>query len=169
MLYVMRDPVNRLWSHIAMDAARWRYLGQTGMSEDKLLKAVLANEYPYILSRSNYSGTLFALDHLSPDRVQHLFYETMFNDCAMRSLCDFLHVGFHSGNYTRQVRVGSYVRMTWEQREILRWLMAPTYRIVHAKFGDLVPKGWDMSAMDAKRPAFLDKADIHADVVRKIG
>lgn len=167
-LFIMRDPVDRLWSHINMHLG---YVQRRGfqMTVDELLLDVVAGKHDHIMDRSNYAGSLFAQSHLPFSRVKTMFYETLFCDSAMLDLCNFLGVDFRAGDYARQVRRGRGPRMNEEQRAILRWLMAPVYRQVYAVFRNEIPLNWDMAAMDATRPDFLDVSKIAPKIIEKAG
>lgn len=105
-LYLLRDPVQRLWSHLKMRAEWMCAHVKPGITAGDVLQKVLKGREKHILDRSNYRGTLFALGHLPANRVKYMFYETMFADGAIAGLCDFLGVDFHPGNYNHRVRGG---------------------------------------------------------------
>ena len=170
VLYLMRDPVERMWSHLKMHRKSFASHGGDGdISIDELIKLVLLGRQNHILTRSNYTGTLYALNHLPKDRVKYMFYETLFSDDAMLTLCNFMGVNWHPGNYGLRVRGGEDAEMTKEQRAILMWLTAPVYRAVYKKFGNAVPAPWNLDAMHAKRPSFLDETTINPNVLKKAG
>ncbi|MDP2083074.1 MAG: sulfotransferase [Pseudotabrizicola sp.] len=169
MIYILRDPVSRLWSQVQMELRRRRASGQVQYTAEMLISSLLEGHEDHMLARSNYPGTLFALGHLPKDRVKYMFYETLFSDNAMLELCNFLNIGFKPGDYSRRVRAGVEAKMTEDQIMIFRWLLASVYRRVYDAFGNAVPRGWDLSAMDAKRPSFLDVSKIGPHVMSKAG
>ncbi|WP_294932291.1 hypothetical protein [uncultured Paracoccus sp.] len=59
--------------------------------------------------------------------------------------------------------------MTVEQRNTMRWLLAPSYKAVSRAFGDEVPASWDVSAAEAQIPDFLDRSKIHHSVLERLG
>ncbi len=168
-LYLMRDPVQRTWSHLKMQVGWMSSRGHPDITIDELLNMLLMGRQNHILARSSYSGTLFALSKVPKHAVKYMFYENLFTDEGVSDLCDFLDVGFHAGDYGRRIRSGSDKGMTDQQRDILRWLTAPVYRRVYNKFGEMLPASWDVAAMDAKRPNFLDDFKIHESVLKKAG
>ncbi|WP_294932288.1 sulfotransferase [uncultured Paracoccus sp.] len=105
-LYLMRDPVQRMWSHLKMRAEWMCAHVRPGITAGDVLQKVLEGRERHILDRSNYRGTLFALGQLPADRVKYMFYETMFANDAIAGLCRFLGVDFHPGNYNHRVRGG---------------------------------------------------------------
>ena len=168
-LYLMRDPVQRMWSHLKMRAEWMCTHVKPGTTPGDVLQKVLEGREKHILDRSNYRGTLFALGHLPADRVKYMFYETMFADDTIADLCDFLGIDFHPGNYSHRVRGGGGSLMTVEQRNTMRWLLAPSYKAVSRAFGGEVPASWDASAAEAQIPDFLDRSKIDPSVLERLG
>lgn len=166
-LFVMRDPIERTWSNIKMHVAHMRTRGGPDLTPDAVLQQMVGGLHDHIMMRSWYHRIILALGTLPKGRVKHMFYETMFSDSAMAELADFLEVGFTPGQYDTSVRIGDRLNMTKDQRETLRWLCAPIYRGVYDHFGDSLPDAWDLCAMDADQPAFIDPAMIHQRVLKR--
>lgn len=146
-LFILRDPVERTWSNIKMHRDWMAARGMEDLSIDELMARIVAGRQKHILARSNYRGTVLALNTTVPeDRRLYLFYETMFSDDAMARLCDFMGVDFHPGDYGKRVRGGSETDMTEEQRLVLRSLLAPVYRGMKGVFRDALPESWDHEA-----------------------
>ena len=168
-IYMMRDPVERMWSHLKMHMNTMRRKGDPEMDVDKLLDLVLQGEQAHILKRSAYGKTLDALSTLPQNQVHYMFYESMFNDQAMTRLCRFLDVGFKSADYGTRVRDGNKQGMSPDQRDTLRWLCAPIYQKVHDIFGADVPPEWDVEARNTSRPGILDNTAIAKTVLMGAG
>lgn len=168
-LYLMRDPIQRMWSQIRMRTQWMRNNVNPDATEDFVLHRVLGGYQMHVIDRANYRGTIHALRKLPADSVKYMFYETMFEDANIRDLCDFMGIGFQPGNYHKRVREGGDVSMTPEQYSILKWMTAVTYRAVNRAFKGQVPASWDLSAMDARMPDFLDPSKIHPKVLKRLG
>lgn len=168
-LYLMRDPIERTWSHIKMRTQWFHANGRPDMTEDGVIEKILGGLERHILDRSNYRGTLHALRHVPEDRVKYMFYETMFDETEIRGLCDFLGIGYHPGQYDRRVREGATLEMTQRQRRVIRWLTSASYRSVRRQFHDKVPESWDASGRKGVIPDFLDPSQIHPNVLKRLG
>ena len=86
-VFLMRDPVERTWSQIRMQADR---------STDRPTvptEQVLAEQHaePAYELRSRYGDTIAALDAVfAPEDVHYGFYESLFSDDAVRAITDLL-------------------------------------------------------------------------------
>lgn len=168
-IFMMRDPVERMWSHLKMHANNMRRKNDPDMDAGKLLDLVLQGKQAHILKRSDYGKTLDALGVLPKGQAHFMFYETMFNDAAMTRLCAFLDVEFASADYGTRIRGGNAQGMSPEQRDILRWLCAPIYQKVHDVFGADVPEKWDIEARNASRPRVLENTMVAKAVLMGAG
>lgn len=167
-LYLMRDPIQRTWSHIKM-RTRWiRENARPEMTEDGVINKMIAGQERHILDRSNYRGTLLALRQLPADRVKHMFFETMFDDAQIRELCDYMAIAFQPGDYSRRVREGAELDMTPRQFRTLAWLTAPSYRMVRRQFRGQLPETWNWRAANAGVPKFIDPDQIHPSVLKRL-
>lgn len=164
-LFILRDPVARMWSQIKMHSAN-RALREEPLTPDEVIEVMLQGDDRTIFHRSALADTLRAVRTLPADCTKVMFYETMFDDTQIRGLCDFLDIGFVQGRYEDQVNRGALTLMTDAQRATLRWLNGPTYRALHDMLGDDVPDAWDKLAMTAPRPEHLNASDIHASILQ---
>jgi hypothetical protein len=137
LAFVMRDPVDRLWSQLrhmqsinpeAKTAERWRE----------------AIEAPRIIARADYRGTVRVLDDIFPaDDILYLFYEDVFAEPALRRLCTFAGVKYQPGR-PRQRQNEATLELTAPDgaRDEFRRVLAPQYAFCRERFGHLVPDGW---------------------------
>jgi hypothetical protein len=87
----MRDPVDRIWSHIRMQAQRFPTMF------DQPLHEVLRERHAHdnYALRTRYDRTIAALDEaFDADDVHFVFYEELFTDRRVRELCAFLGIDF---------------------------------------------------------------------------
>ncbi len=142
-VYVLRDPVSRLWSHLRMNAAR-----RAGAPEDipartnRMFWRYGRGRFPGMHLRGDYRGALERLDRaLDPTRLLVLFYEELFRQDTIDRLCAFLGIGPSPAAVHVPVHVGPAVEMTEEQRRHARQWLAPQYHYVQQSLGR-VPEAW---------------------------
>ena len=107
-IYILRDPVARLWSHVRMNAAR-----RAAGAEDIALRAGRIfwrfgrGRHPGIWARSDYRATLERLrDALDPSQLLVLFYEELFSPRAVERICDFLGIDARPADFGARVHAG---------------------------------------------------------------
>ncbi|MHA6326456.1 sulfotransferase family protein [Roseivivax sp. CAU 1753] len=147
-VFILRDPVARMWSQIRMASgvqlgpgataealaetaeARARYLLETG----RLPK----------IERADYDRTLRALERAVPEaRRQVIFYEDMVRDAdALAGLCGFLGIAPVLPDLASRVNEGASLPLPEDLAAAFRDAFAPQYDAVRARFGDAVPAGW---------------------------
>ncbi len=91
-VFVMRDPVERIWSQIRMRLQR------SGHPSPSTAEEVLLAEYdrPMYATRSRYEQTLKSIDEVfDPAEVYLGFYESLFTAESTRALCDLVGIDHH--------------------------------------------------------------------------
>lgn len=137
VIFLMRDPVQRIYSPL-----RKREV-QSKQKANEAFLAALSN--PAMVDRTRYDVTIANLRAVFPAELLFFgFYETLFCDASMRSLCEFLGLAFRLGDYGRHVNAsaGQYVSLTADQIEAGRSLFAETYAFCRREFGSAVPASW---------------------------
>jgi hypothetical protein len=139
-VFLMRDPLDRLWSNIRMAAARKG--GDLAMTAGTLLDTVLGGDDRTMAARCDYAGTLARLNAaVDPARVFTAFYETLFQPDTLARLCGFLGIAERPANAEARVLAGEDLQMTEAQRaRAMAWL-APQYAAVADRMGPL-PARW---------------------------
>jgi hypothetical protein len=137
LVYVMRDPVDRLWSQL-------RHMQQMKPDSEITRKWQEAIESPRICARADYRGTVWDLDAVFPaDDLLYLFYEDLFTDAALHRLCDFAGAEFRPGETGKaQNRTSVEVDLPDDARAAFHGLLAPQYAFCRERFGDRVPASW---------------------------
>ena len=139
-VYLMRDPVARLWSHVRMLA--WRKAGNPEMQAAKVFEAVLAGQQPDVTDRGDYRAALERLDAaIDPSRLLVMFQEAMLTVPGVKRLCAFLGIADHEADFSRRVHAGQRLDMTQDQLARARAALRPQYDYVAARFGTL-PDAW---------------------------
>jgi hypothetical protein len=88
---LMRDPVQRIWSHLRMQAQRFPTMFDQPLPEVLLERHVDDN---YAL-RTRYDRTIAALDEaFEQDQLYLGFYEQLFTERSTREICDLLGIDY---------------------------------------------------------------------------
>ncbi len=111
IIFIMRDPIERAWSHFRFSAGKQNWTAESYGSGD-FIKHVdsVASE-----SRTQYTRTIGAWESVyPPDRIRYLFYDDIQADPdrLLISVCDFLGLEFKSDYFS--ARRGEIVRKSIE-------------------------------------------------------
>lgn len=140
-VFLMRDPVERVWSNIRMNARR----AGPGRESEVLareLDGFLARDNAKVQARADYKGTLTRLLAAVPRRMVHLeFYERLFSAEAMDRLARFLGIGPIRAAFGRKVHAGRPVEMPAGTRDALAGELQAQYTYVSDLMGGL-PDQW---------------------------
>ncbi len=148
-LFILRDPVARLWSGV-----RQQYRYQTALGrvpEESLTRAFAeACETPFHpdLRLSNYAQTITELEAaVPPERIHYAFFETLIDPEAgnteRQDLAGFLDLEglvLHAEERVHGTRGG--MPLSDEQKRMAWQALAPCYSFLRARFGDRVPASW---------------------------
>lgn len=145
-VYVMRDPVERLWSNIRMNANNKAKEGES-VSElcMNAVDRLLVKGRNATFERGNYAATLEKLErHVPEGNRLVMFFENMFSQKMMDAFCKFLGISEHPAQVSRPSYVGISLRLDDARRRGLAELLAPQYAAVEARFGAL-PDRWQQN------------------------
>lgn len=145
IIYLMRDPVARMWSHVRMLA--WRatlssaqFDGQVAQTFDEF-----AAHDPVMQQRGDYAAALAKLmDAVAPERLLVMFSEEMMTPVGMQRLWSFLGIAPGKVDLHRKVHEGTPLAMSMDQRRRARTALLPQYRAVARHFPAL-PDAWQKS------------------------
>ncbi len=137
VLFIMRDPVDRLWSQL-------RHVEQMTPDKPAATHWHLAPDAPAIWSRTDYRATIAALDAcFAPEDRLCLFYETLFAPKTLGRLCGFLGVEAAADMPAgRQNETQVQVALPDDARRTFADLLAPQYAFCRERFGTEVPEAW---------------------------
>ena len=138
-IFILRDPIDRLWSQVRMFRTR---RGGQGILQDADALIRLSDRQDYI-ERSKYSRTLDELEAAVPeaDRLI-LFYEDLFTQDRLDSICDFLGVARRDADLTRAVHKGQSAEMDAAWLAAMKDRLRPVYLDMRARFGARIPDTW---------------------------
>lgn len=137
LLFVMRDPVARLWSQL-------RHLQQLSASNDAATKWPRALANPAIAARADYRAIVTALDATFPaGDILYLFYETLFREETLRRLCAFADAPYRPASLSeRRNETTVTLPLPDAAREAFRAHLGPQYAFCRDRFGAELPPGW---------------------------
>ena len=152
-LYILRDPVDRLWSHLKMIAER--AIGQTddyAVIVDQYLDHFIAGSRRPLTRRSDYRGNIDRLLAVVPrGQVMITFFERLFRQDTVDAICRFAGLDSHPGRFASRVMVGADLAITEDQWQRAARALAPQYAFAREFFEDDLPQSWraSMDRMEA--------------------
>ena len=148
-LFLMRDPLQRLWSHVRMVAARRRAGTDPNKAAAQVLKVTLAGEQQHIAARSDYAATITNLTAVVPaTRRLIMTFEEMLAGGITR-ICAFLGIADRPAQTDKVSHRGKDALLSAADRlKALAWLR-PQYEFVTEFLGGL-PAGWDPDGLGAR-------------------
>ncbi len=117
-VYLMRDPIDRLWSHVRMQALRNATADENyeAKATHILWRVVKRKREPHIMERGDYPATVSKLRRVVPkERLLVGFTEELFTPDGLKKLSAFLGIDYVPANEQR-AHVGEHAPM----EEILR-------------------------------------------------
>ena len=137
ILFIMRDPVDRLWSHM-------RYRQQNNPDLDILTAWPDMIQDPQFLAWADYQQTVEALDAVfAHENTLFLFYENMFGKDRLADLCAFADVAYVEPDTGRPVnRTELQIDIPETVADDLRSTLAPQYDFCRQRFANMLPASW---------------------------
>jgi hypothetical protein len=135
--YLLRDPVERIWSAARMDLRR------KGQDAPEAPETRVGHMYlhPMYADRTRYDLTMDALEQsFGREDVWYGFYERLFSHATLAPLCDFLGIDFHEPDFGRQVNVSPKSEGATLPEDTVRTVarhFAGVYDAVQRRFPDL--------------------------------
>ncbi|MBL4917363.1 sulfotransferase [Szabonella alba] len=143
-LYLLRDPVSRLWSQVRMMAARAaRAMDSVPDLAFAMLDDVLAGRRKGALERGDYAATLERLRAVAaPGRRLVLFQEELLSLPGLSRLCDWLDIRSAPADFGTRVLAGPELAMPEAQRARARSILRPQYEYVARHYAERLPASW---------------------------
>lgn len=138
-VFVMRDPVDRYWSAIRMEA-------QTNKNFDPYRGFMEFLDLDGYRLRSDYKRTILELERLVPsDRIKYLFYEKLFTTQAVDELTSFIGVRSWPAKFKQIVSPGINLPIKPEHHVAALEKFRHIYEFVFERFGHATPERWRKS------------------------
>jgi hypothetical protein len=143
-LYLIRDPLDRLWSHIRMQARRQRQAHEQyeKKSNNILYRMLNRGQETHILARGDYPKVIRKLRRVIPEgRLLVQFTEDLFTVEGLAKVCAFLGIKPVSAAVARPANEGPEVLMLDKLRPRALGLLNEHYEWVARNVGPL-PQRW---------------------------
>ena len=150
-LLLMRDPVERLWSHVRMQARRHCQPGETPeVKAPRILnRAMKGKTETHIPERGDYRGMIERLRATVPtSRLMLEFAEVMFTPAGLRRICAFLGITYVPADTDRRVNESQHIALGDAQRAQAAEFLRPQYEFVEGVMGHL-PDAWQRNMVRA--------------------
>lgn len=143
VLYLLRDPVSRLWSQVRMDAQRQAVseVDVKALAHRKLEEALSQQQGP-AWARGDYATVVPKLQAAVPaGRLMIAYYETLMTPEGYGAVCDFLGIERRRADFEKRVHGGAAVELDDDTRMRAFAALRPQYDFVARHLGD-VPPAW---------------------------
>ena len=149
-IYLMRDPVARLWSHVRMierraEAAAGVAARDMAAACKATMDRVISGVQSAMTERGDYKGAIERLNAaVDPSKLLIMFMEEMLTPAGIARLCAFLGIAYRQANFDQPVHVGPVLAMAPAQYDAARALLRPQYDFVARHYPD-IPANWRKS------------------------
>lgn len=142
-LYLMRDPLSRLWSHVRMMASRRGGRGSLEVRANEILSEIVTEgAEPGITKRGDYAGAVERLQASIPaTRLMIGFAEEVRTRAGLETLAAFLGLGKIDADLAHKAHEGKPAVMRPELRAAAMTFLRPQYEFVARELGPL-PQSW---------------------------
>ena len=145
-IFVLRDPVDRLWSQVRMSVSTSDPKLSDAEYEAKCLAHIQnlhAKRDLARIPRADYARTMTALEAAVPaENIHYTFYETLFSQDSVDAICDFVGIKPIVVAPAKRVNLGRSTSLPPDVAEMMARALAPQYDAVRVKFGEAVPEHW---------------------------
>ena len=145
VIYLIRDPLARLWSHVRMIAARiaaQRFEAEAQALLGRILSGDLSGEGKGIAARGDYAAILPKLARsIDPARLLVMFYEEMLTVPGVARLSAFLGIGPGTADLGRRVHEGQSLALAPAMALLAQGYLKPQYDYVAGHYAD-IPQAW---------------------------
>ncbi|WP_051548790.1 sulfotransferase [Nocardioides sp. URHA0032] len=135
-LFLMRDPVDRIWSQIRMQEGRRP--ARFPASADKMVERLFDD--PRYEQFSRYEVTMRNLESVwGDDEIHYGLYEQLFCEEGVRAICDLVGIAFRAPDFEKKSNVSSGKAVSALPDDVVRRVathFADTYRAAAARFPD---------------------------------
>lgn len=151
-VYLLRDPVDRLWSNIRLAARHKAERGSRTASATAIRREAhnmtdrfFDRDESGLSARSDYAGILTRLRAaVAPENLYLGFYEQLFSQDSIDRLCAFLGIAPRAADFARAANAADKITLSPEHRAAMSRALAPQYDFVETTLGAL-PERWSQN------------------------
>jgi hypothetical protein len=144
VVYLLRNPLDRLWSHIRMTADRMApdsFAQTCTVMTQRLVAGAQDGGLQGIVRRGDYAGNLPKLRRIFGASLLVMFTEDLFTKAGFDKLLDFLGLAPHRPDLARRVHEGRDLPLPAALRRAALNFLRPQYEFVAREF-DILPQAW---------------------------
>lgn len=143
VLYMLRDPLDRMWSHCRMHAKRYLREGEVLAKKSAgVLKRILRRGIEtHIMDRSDYVATIRKMAPVFRDKLHLAYAEELSTQHGQKDICDFLGIAHKAPDHTDRTHAGAGVPFPEEFRVQTVEYLKDQYDFIANHFGP-VPENW---------------------------
>jgi len=137
VVFLMRDPVERIWSAVRMEKRERLRKGENLDSNflDSKIKQYISSKG--MIARSDYKTTVRNITKVfSEDEIHFALYERLFDKKGFDSLQDFLGFELKNVNFSERVNASEAEPMSEEITKMLMDFLSPQYQFCNERFED---------------------------------
>ena len=149
IVFLMRDPVERAWSHLRMiNRLKYEKQGAPKVSPEVEFEQLKKFHKRRLCTlRTRYQKTSSVIERVFPKKdIYYGFYETLFNQAEINRLTDFLEAPRLSPDFNQVVHASPKPQKSVEGMDELvnniRSFYDSTYRWAYERFPDTIPDNW---------------------------
>ncbi len=140
-IFILRDPVDRMWSQIRM--AQADAVGDHAEACATHARILMSERRLPKLARADYRRTIQELEAAVPaDRIHYVFYERLFQRKTTDAICSFLGISPVDPDPARRVNEGRASAIPDDIADAFRKAFAPQYAFIRDRFGSALPDAW---------------------------
>lgn len=143
VIFLMRDPVERIWSMVRMQYASGRSATLRSFLRRRIYRSAKAGLDRHIVDPNfecltRYDNTLAVLESaFEPEEIWTGFYETLFDQAVIDNITRFLGLAPYPAETDRRVHESAKATgMTSADRALIRQHYAPVYEDIAHRFGE---------------------------------
>ncbi len=152
-VYLVRDPLARLWSHVRMQAERQMQPGETlTRKANRILWRILERgQETHVLERGDYPATVARLRAAVPEgRLRVEYCERLYTGEGQRDMADFLGIGYHPADGEAKAHEGPRAEIRDDLAAAAVRFLRDHYDWASLTLGPL-PKAWQDNLALASR------------------
>jgi hypothetical protein len=162
LVYLMRDPLARLWSHIRMSADRAAPETFEAACGDTLQRVIIGQDdggIRGIIRRGDYMGNLPKLQRIFGAQLLVMFTEDLFTKAGFARLLSFLGLSPAAPDLTKRVHEGRSLMLPQNLRRAALSFLRPQYEFIADNFTNL-PQAWLDAMTELNTPSQAQKVFI---------